>query len=172
VKKLILVGSPPFEETYVKELRENRFSRLSAKEQVEFNSLLARLNSPFNEEKDNHLTGLGELISKTDNYQAILIETEEHDTIPTEGHTFQSVWNEASNLRKTGLLLEFGKRIECHVIAIHGDHDPHPAVGVKLPLSQVLNSFKFYILHKCGHSPWKERYAIDRFYKIIHREIC
>lgn len=40
-------------------------------------------------------------------------------------------------------LLEMGRTIQCPVIAIHGDYDPHKAEGVHEPLSTVLNTFRF-----------------------------
>lgn len=169
--KLILVGSGPFEEKYVKSLKENRLSRLSSKENKEFQFITDELNSPETEENDKKIARLGELVSKTDNFKPIEIETEEHDRILAEGNTFQLVWNEASKLRKTGSLLEFGKQIKCPVVAIHGDYDPHPAEGITTPLENVIEDFRFYLIKKCGHSPWKEQYANNRFYKIIREEI-
>jgi len=169
--KLILVGSGPFEEKYVKSLNENRLSRLSSKEKNEFQFIVYELNSPGAEEKEKKFAMLGELVSKTDNFKTIEIEIEEQDRIRSEGNTFQLVWNEASKLRKTGSFLEFGKQIKCPVVAIHGDYDPHPAEGIKIPLKNVIEDFRFYLIKKCGHSPWKERYAENQFYKIIREEI-
>jgi pimeloyl-ACP methyl ester carboxylesterase len=57
------------------------------------------------------------------------------------------------------------------VVAIHGDYDPHPAEGVKILLEQVLNDFRFYLLKKCGHCPWKGKYVKDAFYRLILEEI-
>jgi len=67
--------------------------------------------------------------------------------------------------------LELGKRIECPVVAIHGNYDPHPAEGVERPLSAVLNNFRFVLLEKCGHSPWIERQAKEKFYEILEEEL-
>lgn len=169
--KLILVGSGPFEEKYVKSLNENRLSRLSSKEKNEFQFIVDELNSPGAEEKEKKFAMLGELVSKTDNFKTIEIETEEQDRIRSERNIFQLVWNEASKLRKTGSFLEFGKQIKCPVVAIHGDYDPHPAEGIKIPLKNVIEDFRFYLIKKCGHSPWKELYAENQFYKIIREEI-
>ncbi|MFV9631800.1 MAG: alpha/beta fold hydrolase [Methanosarcinales archaeon] len=169
--KLILVGSGPFEEKYVNSLNENRLSRLSSKEKNEFQFIVDELNSPGAEEKEKKFAMLGELVSKTDNFKTIEIETEEQDRIRIEENTFQLVWNEASKLRKTGSFLEFGKQIKCPVVAIHGDYDPHTAEGIKIPLKNVIEDFRFYLIKKCGHSPWKERYAENQFYKIIREEI-
>ena len=45
-------------------------------------------------------------------------------------------------------------------MAIHGDYDPHPASGVKEPLSRILRDFRFILLDHCGHTPWKEVEAV------------
>jgi pimeloyl-ACP methyl ester carboxylesterase len=60
---------------------------------------------------------------------------------------------------------------ESQVVAIHGDYDPHPADGVKHPLSGAIKDFRFVLLKKCGHYPWRERNARDMFYCILNAEI-
>ena len=64
-----------------------------------------------------------------------------------------------------------GREIRCPVLAIHGDYDSHQSEGVREPLSRVLKDFRFILLPHCGHYPWYERNARDRFYDIIKREI-
>jgi pimeloyl-ACP methyl ester carboxylesterase len=83
----------------------------------------------------------------------------------------QSVWNEARKLRMSGELLELGRRIECPVVAIHGDYDPHPAEGVRVPLSSVLRDFRFFLLKGCGHTPWIERRVRQEFFEMLKREL-
>lgn len=167
VSKLILVGSGPFEAGYVKILEEKRFGRMSSNEKAEAESIIEYLYSEGTAEKDRKLARLGELVEKVDNYDIEEIETDIHDKIHVEGETFQQVWNEGSKLRENGKLLEYGRKIKCPVIAIHGDYDPHPAEGVSEPLGQVIENFQFHLLEKCGHSPWKERNARVEFYRII-----
>ncbi len=74
-------------------------------------------------------------------------------------------------MRKSGKLLQVGKQIICPVVAIHGDYDPHPAEGVKEPLSRIFKNFRFVTLRNCGHDPWIEPCAKDRFYEIIREEL-
>lgn len=121
--------------------------------------------------KNGLLKKLGEFVAKTDNYYTFNIPTDESDFIQADGELYGSIWNEAAAMRESGELLEQASRITCPVVAIHGDYDPHPADGVKLPLEGRLPDFTFYLLEKCGHSPWKERYATKRFYEILKEEI-
>jgi pimeloyl-ACP methyl ester carboxylesterase len=171
VKKLILVGSGPYEEKYVVRLQETRLNRLSEEERTEFESILRALGDPTTGDKDALLKRLGALASKTDAYDPIVDESEESDSVGVQGDIFQSVWKDAAELRRSGKLLELGKRIRCPVVAIHGDYDPHPAEGVQKPLSAIVERFRFVLLENCGHSPWIERQARDPFYRILQEEL-
>jgi pimeloyl-ACP methyl ester carboxylesterase len=166
VKKLILVSSGPFEEQFAKEIMPTRMSRLNDKEKKGVEEIIKLLQSGQN---DNILVQkFGELMSKADTFN--LEETPGQDG-KSQPEIYQRVWNEAEELRYSGRLLAEGKNIHCPVVAIHGDYDPHPAEGVKNPLSQVIKNFRFILLKNCGHTPWKEKLAKGEFYKILRVEL-
>ncbi|MBN1380409.1 MAG: alpha/beta hydrolase [Deltaproteobacteria bacterium] len=171
VKKLILVGCGPFEEKYVLLLHETRLSRLNAEEKIEFASLLQALSGPQANDQDRVLARLGLLASKADTYDALTDGINDADKIDLSGGIYQSVWDAAANMRRTGELLKLAEQIQCPVFAIHGDYDPHPAIGVEKPLSGVLKDFRMVILEKCGHTPWMERQAQERFYHVLHEAL-
>jgi pimeloyl-ACP methyl ester carboxylesterase len=168
VKKLVLVGCGPFEEKYVSALHETRLSRLNADEKTEFESLLQALNGPATNDKDHVLARLGILASKTDTYDALTDPIGEADRIDQHGDIYQSVWDAAAKMRRSGELVGLAEYIQCPVIAIHGDHDPHPAEGIEKPLAGVLKDFRFVVLEKCGHTPWIERQARECFYSVLN----
>lgn len=172
VNKLILVGSGPFDESYVKSIEDLRCSRLSNKERNEYSAIINILAlEKSTVKKDASIHRLGELIVKTDSYCPLEIETDKQDVLPFDSAQYWSVWSEASQLRKTGVLLDKVQQIRCPVVAIHGEYDPHPADGVMLPLAGNLDDFHFHLLDKCGHYPWKEYYAQKRFYALLRKEI-
>jgi pimeloyl-ACP methyl ester carboxylesterase len=168
VKRLILVGSGVFEEKYAAGIGRTRISRLSPEEQREMEMLLVRLNDPREEEKDIIFARVGEYLARSDSYDPYPVPEE---VIAYQYDIFTSVWREAGALRKRGDLLAMGRRIHCPVVAIHGDFDPHPADGVRLPLSRVLCDFRFILLERCGHRPWIERAARERFFVILQAEL-
>lgn len=168
VHKLILVGSGPFEDKYVPEIMQERLSRLGIEGAAQAQYLMETLNDPSFLDKDASLTQLGELISKADAYDPI---PEIKEDLIIRYDTYRAVSSRANELRRNGELLKIGKQIQCPVLAIHGDSDPHPADGVQAPLSKVLKNFRFILLEKCGHKPWVENHARDPFYKIIKEEI-
>lgn len=168
VKKLILIGSGPYEEKYAARIQETRLNRLSEEDRTEAKSLIEVLDNPATEDKSTAFTRLGTLFSKTDVYDPIMYEFE---AIDCQVDIFRGTWKDALELRRSGKLLELGKHIKCPVVAIHGDYDPHPAEGVQKPLSAILKSFRFVLLENCGHKPWIERQARDRFFEILNEEL-
>ncbi len=170
VKKLILVASGAFEEKYAVSIMSTRLSRLSEDDREEVLSLMVRFENPGNEGMDRLFARFGELISKADSF-SLLPDDGDNEVLKTDYAINQTVWEQAHKLRISGELLEMGKNIECPVLAIHGDFDPHLAEGIEEPLSRVLKDFKFVLLTKCGHYPWRERNARGRFYDILKDEI-
>ncbi len=166
VKKLILVASAPFEEKYAANIMQTRLNRLKEGERAEALSLVKALNDPAIEDKDTPLARFGELISRADSYDPLPYDSE---LLECRFDIYRNVWEEASEMRSSGRLLELGKKIRCPVIAIHGGYDPHPYEGVKTPLSHILRDFRFILLEHCGHRPWVERAARDRFYKVLKK---
>jgi len=168
VQKLILVGSGVYEERYAAGILGTRLSRLSEKERREARSLMETLNDPDVVNKNTPLDQLGRLFTKADAYNPLTLDTE---GLESQYHIYQSVWNDAVVLRSSGELLKLGEQIQCPVVAIHGDYDPHPVEGVQKPLSSVLRSFRFILLGNCGHLPWIEKEAKDEFYEILREEL-
>jgi pimeloyl-ACP methyl ester carboxylesterase len=162
VKKLILVSSGPFEEKYAKAITENRLDRLGKDDRKAAVTLMSRLEEPGAFEK------FGKLMTKADSFDPLKVKSAE---LEFNAEIFEKVWKEASELRRSGMLLESVKKLRCPVVAIHGDHDPHPAEGVRIPLSTVLTDFRFHLLNKCGHTPWKEKQAWNKFYEIMKKEL-
>jgi|APSaa5957512576_1039674.scaffolds.fasta_scaffold06308_3 pimeloyl-ACP methyl ester carboxylesterase len=166
VEKLILVSTGPFEKKYMNTTQHIRFSRLSPKDKTVIFMLQEEILRSSN--PDSVFLKIGKILSKTDTFSAISTENEIGEI---DYNIFKNVWAEANNLRLKGELIEYIKKIKCPVSAIHGSYDPHPAIGVKDPLSKYLNDFQFYELEKCGHYPWNEKFAVDEFFEILGKEI-
>jgi len=168
VKKLILIGCPPFEESYAAGIQPTRLQRLSAAERRELESLQTALNDPATPGKDALFARLGRLAAKADAYDPLTLDTED---LPPQYHIFQAVWPQAQHLRRSGELLRLALQIHCPVRALHGDHDPHPAAGVRDFLADSLTDFQFTLLEHCGHLPWIERRARDPFFQRLKNEL-
>lgn len=168
VMKLILIGSGAYEEKYVTDIMKTRLSRLTEEERTKALSLMGTLNDPAIKDKNTLMAQFGRLISKADSYDPLPYDSE---VLECQYNIYQNVWQQARELRSSGKLLKLGKRIQCPVVAIQGDYDPHLAEGIKEPLSRVLKDFRFILLENCGHQPWIERAARDKFYSILRNEV-
>ena len=167
-QKLILVGSGGFEEKYAGSILETRLSRLNTKEKNDVIELFEALDNPLIQDKDVLLARLGNTFTKTDSYNPFTLDIE---VLECQFHIHTQVWRDARKLRVSGRLLDLGKYIQCPVTAIHGDYDPHPAEGIRIPLSHVLKDFQFSLLKNCGHYPWIEKDAREEFYQILRKEL-
>jgi pimeloyl-ACP methyl ester carboxylesterase len=168
VHKLILVGSAVYEDQYATQIMATRLDRLGAAERQEAEALMTALSDPSGADKDFALARLGRLLTKADAYDPLTLDIE---VLEHQYDLHQSVWRDAEGLRRSGTLLELGKRIECPVVALHGDYDPHTPEGVQRPLVTVLRDFRFVSLPKCGHLPWIERHARESFFAILREEL-
>jgi len=169
VNKLILIGSGSYAEKFTEGIQQTRLNRLNAADRAEVEALFAVLTSPLANDKNRAFARFGRLLSIADAYDPIRYEA---DTIDYRVEIFEPVWQDAAELRNSGRLLDLGKQLRCPVTAIHGDYDPHLAEGVQQPLAEILQSFRFILLDNCGHKPWIERQARDRFYAILREELC
>jgi pimeloyl-ACP methyl ester carboxylesterase len=165
-EKLLLIGAGSFDPKYNTDLRRIRSERLSEKENHQVILLSALVNQ--GKASDSDFRKFGELMSKADSYDCDALENNGLKYYP---EVYNAVWKEAEKIRKKGELLALGEKISCPVVAIHGMEDPHPAEGVEKLLRKVLQNFRFIALEKCGHYPWREKYAKARFYEILEKEL-
>lgn len=168
VAKLVMIGSGVFEARYAASIQPTRLARLGEEQRREAVDLLAALQNPA-ADKGQTLARLGRLWRKADTYDPLTLDS---DVLEHQYELHVRVWGEAERLRAGGELLERGRLVECPVVAIHGDYDPHPAEGVREPLARVVRRFRFVELARCGHLPWIERQAKAAFYRLLGEEIA
>jgi pimeloyl-ACP methyl ester carboxylesterase len=156
-----------------------RRSRLSAVQNAELDLLFNALDSPVSPaDKDAVFARVGALLSGVDEFEPMSGADEfeplpgDDEAVACQHHIYDAVWPQVADMRSNGELLRRGGQIACPVVAIHGDYDPHPAAGVKEPLSRVVPDFRFMLLKDCGHTPWRERRAEAEFYKILEAELA
>jgi pimeloyl-ACP methyl ester carboxylesterase len=168
--KLILIGSGPFEEKYVAALHYTRLSRLTEAERAEIEALQRAMQEPVTENRPAAFQRFGALFSRVDAYDP-LAPTSADVRVDVRPDVYMGVWPEAAAWRRSGKLLAAGQRINCPVVAIHGTYDPHPVEGVAEPLSSILQDFRLITLERCGHKPWIERQARERFFRVLKDEL-
>ena len=161
VKGLILVGCPPMAEQYVPLITSRRIANLPRREQEELKKLLAL--PP--ERLGGQLSRLGELVESSDNYS--LFRSLDRHGLRLDSEMYLRVWPEAAARRKAGTLFTGLANVTCPLVVIHGEQDPHPLDGVIEPLQEQGLKVAVYCLERCGHTPFRERYAYQQCYQII-----
>lgn len=167
VEKIILVGCGPLDDRYVAQIGVRRKENMSPEEAKEFDDILSKLESGSGE-NDAYLQRLGEICDRADGYQE---EASLRDKTDVDGALYEKVWKEAAGLRMSGKLLERFGKISCPIVLIQGIVDPHPADGVIQPLKEKNVHIKSYVLEKCGHNPWREKYARNKFAEVLYSEL-
>jgi pimeloyl-ACP methyl ester carboxylesterase len=168
VKKLIIIGTPPFEEKYSVNIGTDRLLRFNEEERSEVLSLEKFIWDSIEEDKSASMAQLFRMFAKIESYEML---PDRDDVMEYQLAINISVGLDTRRKLAGGELLTMISGITCPVVAIHGDYDIRPAEGVRLPLSDAVKDFRFILLEKCGHTPWYEKYARDSFYAILKEEI-
>lgn len=158
-KNIILVGCPPLADKYVREISLRRLQNLSDEE----SKIFQRMTD--NVAVDEDMKKISGILEKSDNYY--LESSEKLMADKADNEMYNRIWNEAAKLRTNGELLTAFKNMQSKLFLIQGVCDPHPIEGVIKPLEENGIPCKTYILEKCGHSPFMEKYAKERFYDIL-----
>ncbi len=169
VRRVVLVGSGGFTaESYVR-TNEARLARLSPEDRARAEEIRAVRNANPNEAQPELMLEYYRIISQADAFDAD--PDAEDGCAEFQNDVNKKVWAEAVALRESDELIERVAAVKCPVLAIHGDHDPHPVDAVEDPLKRVLVDFRMIVLAKCGHEPWNERQARDAFFALLTQEL-
>lgn len=160
IEKLILVSSGPLEQKYVSMIMDRRMARYSSDEKAEVEYLMKNINKLDQES----FARFGFLIDQADTFASLPLEC---TPVDVNEKIYKGVWPQAELLRKSGQLVKLAERIQCPVHIIQGRYDPRPLVGVYEPLKNVIQSLSFDELDKCGHTPWREKWAHEKFFEIL-----
>jgi len=171
VKKAFLISSGAFDASHLPELNKRRHSRLTETERLQYDELPTQIEMATGPEKEALLARLGELAGKADNYCVDETPENREEGFSLNAAQYQSIWIEASRMRKEGYFRNIASGIRVPIRIIHGDNDPTPIQGVVEPIKNCVEDLKWYEIPKCGHDPWKERYGKEEFWRIVRTEL-
>lgn len=162
VERVVLVGCPPLEEIYAGHIHERRMKRLSKEEQERFIWYMKHMAAITAEGWED----LRQLMIKADHYAQ---KPNASSYAQMDGKMYERVWPEAIEMRRNGNLMRYIQSVACPIHIIHGDYDPHPLEGIINPLDSLCIPYRLQILQKCGHAPFDEIFAEERFYQILEQ---
>ena len=76
-------------------------------------------------------------------------------------------WADMVRLQDAGVHLAASAAIRCPTLMLHGSYDPHPGGMIRDGLKQFIPHLEYTELDRCGHSPWIEEYARERFLSLL-----
>ncbi len=171
VRRIILIGTAPFETKHADTILRRRMERLDADAGNELRMAIAAAESHATsrnrhagrEASDTALRQIARLTTLSDNVDLIPYDND----MPFDSAAYEKVWPAARNMRDKGEWHEILREIKCPVTVIHGHNDPHPVEGVTEPLARAGIAFDLHILQRCGHTPFLERHAAQELKRII-----
>ncbi|MEL6566468.1 MAG: alpha/beta hydrolase [Pseudomonadota bacterium] len=150
VRKVVLIGCPPFTQSGASQMRQTRSARLSRAQMAEI-------------AVQQHTDRLMQLFDISDAYDPVDIP---YPPVSTDWDQHRALWAEASALRRSGAMLERALSLTMPVRALHGVYDPHPAEDVRHSLA-ALPDFEMTVIDACGHKPWREAQAWPVFHDLL-----
>jgi pimeloyl-ACP methyl ester carboxylesterase len=169
VEKLILIGSAVFDAESSARIEGIRMSRLDDNKRRRLEEIKIKLKKTKNGDNTRVAEEWGDIFFHTDVYDPLITDLE---VIEVQYELSVKVWNEFTVLRdRPGYLKNEFSKIDVPTVVIHGDYDPHPIEGIRPFLESCIEDIRFHILPRCGHYPWIERYAREKFFDILDREI-
>ena len=161
VSSLVLVGCGAYDEAG-REAYHVRLERaLGAEGLKRYEDLRNRMEGAKDPEwQDDLLRQLGELVEHATAVDPI--GTTGADVHP-DAAGYLETWSDVMRLQSEGVEPLMFARIECPVLMLHGDEDPHPGRMIRDTLQRYIPHLAYIGFEECAHVPWLEARARDRF---------
>ncbi len=84
---------------------------------------------------------------------------------------FDETWSDWQRLVANGVYPAAFAAITSAVVILHGADDPHPGRLIRDGLARHIGQLTYVELPRCGHSPWRERFARESFFDHVRRTL-
>lgn len=170
VSALVLVGCG----TYDERARSLFRSRLEQRLEASGRDLVATLRDRLASEsepgaRDAILGELGAAYMRAESYDVIQGTDDGSAGIPADDAGHVETWSDVLRLQRENIEPAAFSAIAARVLMIHGDVDPHPGPATHDTLRKFIPTLEYIPLERCGHEPWRERHARDRFVEAIRQ---
>lgn len=155
-KAIVLVGCGTFDAASREQMEAVRKKRMDAEFCKRMEQLPQKYSSP-----DVRLAVMGRLYQQLDSVD--LIEVKNHlNQCDAKAH--QQTWTDMLRLQNEGVYPKAFTSIDCPVLMLHGNDDPHPGEMIRDNLKPFLPQLEYHAWTNCGHYPWLEKAARIEFY--------
>ncbi len=169
IEKIILIGSAVFDAEHSSRIEATRLARLTKEKRRRYEIISEKMSMAPADERDSLMKEWGDLFFDTDVYDPA---TRDLEVLDVQYSIYEKVWSDFVALRdRPGFLKREFSRIDSPAVVIHGEYDPHPIEGIRPFLESCLQAVRFHMLPECGHYPWIEKRARQRFFEILRQEL-
>jgi pimeloyl-ACP methyl ester carboxylesterase len=170
VSALVLVGCGTYDETARSLFRSTLEQQLQACGGERVARLKAQLASESEPgARDAILGELGAEYMRAESYDVIEGTDDGAAGLPADDAGHVETWNDVLRLQRENIEPAAFSAISARVMMIHGDVDPHPGPATRDTLRKFIPTLEYVSLQRCGHEPWRERHARDRFVEAIRQ---
>jgi len=84
-----------------------------------------------------------------------------------DARAFEESWADMLRLQQEGVYPAAFSAVRCPVLMIHGNWDPHPGRMTRDLLVRFVPGLQYVELPECGHFPWIEKRAREKFFSVL-----
>jgi pimeloyl-ACP methyl ester carboxylesterase len=113
--------------------------------------------------RDRLFAKLGQMDSRAQAFDELRLRAGYRAILDFDSRGFEETWDDAVRLQRVGREPAAFRAISCPVLMLHGDDDPHPGGRIATTLRRYIPQLEYHSFPRCGHVPWRERHARERF---------
>jgi len=168
VARVMLIGCGTYNEQCREKMKETLTTRLGDAGNASLRELRVALERAKDAgERNAIMRKLGAVFSLLESYE-LMDETEkERDHIEMDARGHEETWQDVLKLQAQEFEPQIFAEIKVPVMLIQGDTDPHPGPMTRDLLKRVMPQLEYWELERCGHEPWRERFARDSFTEVL-----
>lgn len=164
IRRIVLIGCAPFDRDGGTRTDAARRQRMDPAQLAQLEQLEQIVDGDDPVAASTAFARLADLLLAVDHHHPIVDHLE---VIAHQREVFAAVWGQVERRRQDGTLLDTSRALRCPVVVLHGTYDPHPLDGVVGPLRALAEDLRVEVLDDCGHLPWLERDARERFLDVL-----
>jgi pimeloyl-ACP methyl ester carboxylesterase len=161
---LVLIGCGTFSRAARAAFEKRRAARLTAARQATVVHI-----KETEKDANRRLAALGRMMTRVYGYD---VDDGAIELAVVDAVAHAETWADMVRLQSEGVYPAAFAAIECPVLMLHGEVDPHPGRLTSDDLRRHIPQLEYRELSKCGHSPWLERQARDEFFGCLNEWVA
>jgi pimeloyl-ACP methyl ester carboxylesterase len=158
---VVLVGCGTFSEADRGKLQATLAERTTVQMRLELDRIAADVADPLERMRQQYavMKSLYDVAAVADDGPDAL------EAFDADAH--RETWDDMLRCQREGIYPQAFAAVRSPVLMIHGEDDPHPGTATRDTLREYMPQLEYVQLARCGHSPWKERYAREAFFECL-----